>query len=361
MKRFTRNLSPCRALLFVLAVLLSFSLTRCSRRIYEIAYPTLSDGIYDTEFPYKNCSSQLESISNSVRKLNYIAFYKSYIYPENATMTLSRLATESIKERAESVITFNKNGSGTATVVYAGNQHIALMTCAHIVDTPDTIYTYYHEAFHNNEPVLQSISVKVRQQNFVVDLPEGGELDLLAMDKKNDLAIIGKKVSSFTDLTLFPVFTYPGGKSRELEWGSFVYVLGYPMGYKMITRGIVSNPYGSDQSTFLVDALFNRGFSGGIVLAIRDGVPNFELVGIAKSVSAKRSYVITPDPRVIEDGFDPHLPYTGELFVDQRMEINYGVTHAVSIEAVRQFIRSNVDNLREQGYDFRNIFAVKKN
>ena len=45
---------------------------------------------------------------------------------------------------------------------------------------------------------------------------------------------------------------------------------------------------------FLVDAVFNRGYSGGIVLAIRDGVPNFELVGLVKSVPAEYEYVMKP-------------------------------------------------------------------
>ena len=63
---------------------------------------------------------------------------------------------------------------------------------------------------------------------------------------------------------------------------------------------------------FMVDAMFSRGFSGGIVLAIRDGVPNFELVGMIKLVSAHSSFVLTPE----KDGggdlvFDPAVPYTG--------------------------------------------------
>ena len=68
------------------------------------------------------------------------------------------------------------------------------------------------------------------------------------------------------------------------------------MGHKMITRGIVSNTRDDKSDSFLIDALFNRGFSGGIILAIRDGVPNFELVGMAKSVSAKNEYLLTPYP-----------------------------------------------------------------
>ena len=34
-------------------------LTGCSTYIMETVYPTLNDGKYDSEFPYKNCSEQL--------------------------------------------------------------------------------------------------------------------------------------------------------------------------------------------------------------------------------------------------------------------------------------------------------------
>ena len=38
--------------------------------------------------------------------------------------------------------------------------------------------------------------------------PEGSEFELLIVDKKNDLALIGKDYKILSDLR-FPVFTYP--------------------------------------------------------------------------------------------------------------------------------------------------------
>ncbi|MCK9203995.1 MAG: hypothetical protein M0P58_06080 [Bacteroidales bacterium] len=40
--------------------------------------------------------------------------------------------------------------------------------------------------------------------------------------------------------------------------------------------------------------LLNKGFNGGTILAVRDGIPNFELVGLVKSISTKREYVLCP-------------------------------------------------------------------
>ena len=69
----------------------------------------------------------------------------------------------------------------------------------------------------------------------------GEDFDVLAIDNLNDIAILGSEINE-GDLDRVKVFPYPSGKSKELEWGSFVYIMGYPLGLQMITRGIVSNP-----------------------------------------------------------------------------------------------------------------------
>jgi S1-C subfamily serine protease len=183
----------------------------------------------------------------------------------------------------------------------------------------------------------------------VVDILGGREMVILAAEPKKDLAILGVSGLRSTHRIFF--LDYPLGESRSLEWGSFVYLMGYPMGFQMITQGIVSNPNMDGKGSFLVDALFNRGFSGGIVLAVRDGVPNFELVGLAKSVSAQNKYVLRPLKDTSEYVYDPSIPYTGDIYVRTESEINYGITHAISIETIREFIQDHQDELIRQGYD----------
>ena len=48
---------------FVILPFLVLFITSCSSVTYEKIYPTLQDGKYDSEFPYKGCSDQLEEIS----------------------------------------------------------------------------------------------------------------------------------------------------------------------------------------------------------------------------------------------------------------------------------------------------------
>jgi hypothetical protein len=100
----------------------------------------------------------------------------------------------------------------------------------------------------------------------------------------------------------------------------------------------------------MIDAMFSRGFSGGIALAIRDGVPNFELVGIVKLVSAHSSYVLTPEKENGEVVYDPAVPYSGALYVERRTEIESGITQAVPIEAIREFVRAQSSFLYSRGF-----------
>lgn len=109
----------------------------------------------------------------------------------------------------------------------------------------------------------------------------------------------------------------------------------------MISKGIVSSPNLDGSGTFLIDAVFNRGFSGGIVLAIRDGVPNFELVGLVRSIPADSEFVLRPAQQSGNKSFNPALPYKGEVFVDQQKTMKYGVTRVIPIEIIAEFIELN--------------------
>jgi len=129
-----------------------------------------------------------------------------------------------------------------------------------------------------------------------------------------------------------------------------VYVMGYPVGQLMVTRALVSKPDKAKKGRFLTDALYNRGISGSPVFAIRDGVPNFELVGMASSASASQVYYVKPGKNVPEY-INPEEPFTGDLYVDQYKDIKYGVTFNVSIEAITGFLKDNRTLLTDKGYN----------
>jgi hypothetical protein len=316
--------------------------------VYDSVYPTLSDGKYDSEFPYKSSSEQLEDISNSINLLNSIAFYTGYVFDENSRLTRKNISQTDIESAAVEKVYFNRTASGTATLIYSGDGSILYLTVAHIVAFPDTVYSYFINPDGGVSEYIESISIKSRQSNYIPDLPDGGELDIILMDKNIDVALLGKKIDPKAAFALNP-FKYPWGSSSELEWGTFVYVFGYPMNYKMITKALVSNPK-REKNIFLIDAVFNKGSSGGIVLAIRDGVPNFELVGLVRSVPADFQLNLHPFTKEHDIDFNPQIPYKGEVYVEKEQVIRSGIVKVIGIEAVKDFIGKHLSYLRSKGY-----------
>jgi hypothetical protein len=312
----------------------------------------LTDGKYDSEFPYRGCSTQLEKIAESVRMISCITYYKNYIFPREANIRIENLQDLLLKNKATKEVFTNRTSSGSATVIYYENRRIALITCAHVVDFADTIITFYRGEDRKESDFIQSVAVKDRQSNYVASIQGARDLEILALDSKNDLAVIGQKMyeQAAHDVAVFP---YPLGRAKELEWGAFVYLFGYPAGYQIITKGIVSSPNRDKNGSFLTDAVFNRGFSGGIVLAIRDGVPNFELVGMTTLVPAHQQYFMTPCKEGERADFEQDAPYKGDVYVESRTDIIYGIAPAISSELIIDFLETHQEDLLDKGYDLR--------
>jgi hypothetical protein len=331
-----------------LFLIVTFLIIGCSTTSNLEPPPTMeetpSDNKYDSEFPDKAVSKELNFVSKTVKKLDCLVFYESHIFPPENSLDIDKLSDSLIRKVSVGKTVTNESVTGTAVVVYNDGNKIALLTCAHVVDFPDTLLTRYDDG----KGAIETLSVKIRQQNYVKGLPEGEDIEILIKDDERDIAFLGKvlKESNLGQ----QVLNYPLGNTRDLEWGSIVYVMGYPLGNLMVTRAIVSNPTRSSKTRFLTDALYNRGISGSPVLAIRDGVPNFEWVGMATSSAAQRIYYVKPgkkDPEYI----NPEARYTDDLYVDHHRVINYGVTFNVTIEAITGLLRKNSHILIRKGYN----------
>lgn len=340
----TRNIF----LLSLLAILAS-----CASTSYDAVYPTLSDGKYDSEFPYRNCSGQLEDISHSLVKLDVLVFYETYTFlPEQKTDIQSiREAGRDLKSLAAAHDIYSESVGGTAMVIHHTTERIAVLSCAHIVDYPDTVITRFP---YPDDNYIQVIGIKARQQNSIGTIEGLGDLNLLVADSRQDIAILGGDIAGgHEDIK---VFGYPIGDSGELEWGSFVYIMGFPLGHAMITRGIVSDPARIRKGSFLIDAVFNKGFSGGPVIAVRDGVPNFELVGMVRSAAATNRYYLAPEGQAADHEGNIRKPYVGEIILEKDSDIKYGITFSVTTASLRDFYRRNKTMLEENGYFLEGFF-----
>jgi len=338
--------------LFLLSIVSLYSCSSSSVT-YEKIYPTLKDGKYDSEFPYKGSSDELEQISKTVNRINSTGFYKTYLFNTTDSLTLDDIRNRSIDNLAIHIGFTDKSSSGTGTIIYSNEGRVALLTCAHVINYPDTVISYAADENGYLTNFVEVIMLKVKQSIYAAGFPEGSELQILAIDKNIDIALVGRDYTSFAGYK-FPVFSFPPGKAKELEWGTFVYIFGYPMNYQMITKALVSSPDRDGDGSFLVDAVVNRGYSGGIVLAIKDGIPNFELVGMVQWVPEERKDVLIPMRRKNNEPYSRLVPYKGNIYVDKFSEIKYGITKVISIESIKDFLKQNKDKLYEKGYTLEN-------
>jgi hypothetical protein len=282
--------------------------------------------------------------------LNSIAYYESYLLSKSSKITLDDISNIDIQAAAIKKITSTETASGTATIIYSEKGKIALLTCAHIINFPDTLFTFYKDGNGTNSKYLESFTVKKRQTNILPELTVSNEVETIAINIDSDIALIGREVTSLQSKVLFPA-KLAWGNSSELEWGTKVFIIGYPLNNKMITSGLVSPNQLSGKDYFFVDAVFNRGFSGGIVLALRDGAPNFELVGMVKSGRTHRKFNIVPDYNDPGFAYLPQIPYKDNLIVEEVAEMKYGVTRIMSVETIIDFLENNVENIEEAGYE----------
>ncbi len=333
------------------------SLYSCSGVSYEQVYPTLGDGKYDSEFPYKGSSEELEKISQTIHRITSTGLYKTFTFSINDSLTSENIKDKDLESIALVSGYADQSSSGSATTIISRDGKVVLLTCAHVVDSPDTIFSYFYNKSGEKTNLIQSLLIKDHQIVYAAGFPEGSRLEILAIDRKNDIALIGRDyINTISDYTL-PFLNYPNGKAEELEWGTFVYVFGYPVGYKMITKAIVSSPNKDSHGSFIIDAVINQGASGSAVLAIKDGVPNFELVGIVQWVPEEEENILVPSKSKNEKKYNPLVTYEGEVFVKKHSAIQYGIASVISIELIKEFIARNASSLELKKYDLKSFLV----
>ncbi len=330
--------------LFLIVLLFQGCLINRSRNTDNI----FADNRYDSEAPTRSISKELEFVSNTVRKLNVVAFYMTYELPPGAITEKSKLTKGNLIIKATATHVSNQSVSGTVTVIYNKEKLIGMLTCNHIVDFPDTVFDLYRSKIQG----FRSVSVKVKQNNFVTGMPPGSEVKIIAQDKANDIAFLKQEIEVAG--ANIKVMDFPLGSSKYFDWGSRVWIVGYPLGNLMVTEAIVSKSNSKRDTRFLTNAVFNQGISGSPVIALRDGVPNFELVGMAASTSAKSIYYLKPDNP--EKFTQSDEPFVGEVVLANERLINYGVTYSVTIDEIRRFLQSNGTILSSEGYDTESFF-----
>jgi hypothetical protein len=339
-------------MVFFLVMLLTLS--ACLNREFRLYQKSLADGRYDSEFPARNASQEIGAIAQSVKKIYSVSHYTTWQFNRESRVLMYHIKSGMYSKMSVGTISTQETVFGTATVIMAAGGKVAVLTCSHVVNSPDTLVAWYDASDEDQMPVIKSISIREKQENWVRDLGSCGSFTVLASDPEQDIAILGKTCGTLDPPPV--VFPYPYGNAAELDWGSFVYIFGYPMGNPVVTKALVSKSVKGDPGDFTVDALLNKGYSGGIILAIRDGVPNFELVGMIKSVSSEEEYYLRPSSD--DKKYYEIFPYKGDVFVGSLEQVHYGLNFTIPAGKVLEFYRKNREGLIREGYDLDPFFGL---
>jgi len=307
----------------------------CSRTIYVDSHHVV-DNKYDSEFPNVPTSEYLEEIGNSVKLVNIMVSYRVYDLPLEIRKTGEYIDEDEIKKIALNEYYITSPASGTATVIYNYNQRIALISCAHIFNFPDTLIIYQSDDQGKALPYLESVYFKVEQHITIPGLPEISNYEILVTDLEKDIVVLGKTYKDETMMGSAP-FKYPKGRASELKPGTFVFLFGYPRGIQMVSTAIVGQANRDHDNNFIIDAAVHNGISGGPVFALRDGPPNFEMVGMVFAIAGEQMQFLGPDDTRSYEA-NKQNKYMGDIYLKSTRQIVYGITYAKSMESIENFL-----------------------
>jgi hypothetical protein len=306
---------------------------------------------YLAAMPTNDMSGALTRAFESVKQIQVSVTYELYFFPEDGAPTGRDLAAGDVTSRATATDAFAETSRATAVLVSSTPRSVLLLTAAHAVARADTVIEYFgadRELDHDEERRIRSLSIKSRQTNWVTDLPGSRTFEVIAVDEEEDVALIGFRTTSSAGLGDVRPMPVSPGDPGALSLGSFVYILGYPGGFPMVSQG-VATPVRDGRGSFVVDGNWNQGVSGGAVLAVtRDG-RGLEWIGMARASAAEREIRLVPSVDVVES-HDPALPYRGPVFLEETLRVQYGITLSVPMTVIERFIERSAPTLRRLGY-----------
>lgn len=304
---------------------------------------------YTSAFPTKDVSDLLNKAQDAVLRIVSTGYYQTYNFDQRY-ITMADARTNNLSDIASYEYSSEQSTAGTSIVLDTNRDEALVITCDHVVSFPDTVVTYHNDESLTPNTFVKSISIKNRQVDLIFGPNEFHNFEVLASDPRLDLALVTTRIDERDEYNEL-LSNFGMGDSDLLRAGSFLYILGFPKGYSSITRGIASTSEDWKTRFFVTDALFNPGVSGGLVIASNSNFESFQWVGMAKSATATSEELLVPRPnsenygRAIE-------PYSDSIFVQEKTRITYGLTQAIPINQIKEFLQENQTVMRRNGFDY---------
>ncbi len=302
-----------------------------------------SGNVFLSEFERSKLKT-FEELERSVVKITCSAFYENYYYNPPADFkdaTVSQQSLLAIKRYTTNSV------AGTGLLLSQSANRILVLTCYHLFDFADTIKTFYIDQDKKTTRYLQSLAKKFGQTIYVTH--KNGAISqarIISKDEGNDVALI--ETEAISNLLSETPFQGSFRRKANLKLGQEVYLMGFPKGYLMVTRGLASPTKTKDK--FLIDAAFNRGFSGGIIVAFDDRTGEYYYAGMANATAYDSEMTLSPADSVQNFENYRFAPYKDDVYLKELKMINYGVTFGITGDMIVNFLNKEADKLRQMGY-----------
>ncbi|MCK6601190.1 MAG: serine protease [Bacteroidetes bacterium] len=289
---------------------------------------------------------QSGKMTEPVILISSVAYYHSFHFPEDRRITLSDIHRRSPEAYAisEKISNVPQTGSG---IVLESSPSLMLLTCRHILIQPDTLFQFYSAKNPDGQPYLRVLSLKFKTTFTLPEFSHLGDLILINSESETDLALAGIR-NVIPDSRKPDVFAGKINQVGGLIFGTTAYHVGYPGGNKQITRGLTS-PAGKTGSSFLTDAVVNKGYSGGPVFGLDRQTGEPVLLGIIRAVPIHTEWVAAPYEEFSDSAESVEFS-SGRLLIRRQTFPHYGTTHISSSEAVLRFLSRSESVLKEKGF-----------
>lgn len=320
-------------------VILFVFLTGCSGTEKTVSDRPEQDRGYVSTTGSEQIRDEIMQNFESIKRLQNNVVYRTYQFNLDALPTREEVQNQSLRSLAVNSIREDHSTAGTAVVLSNRGGRSTLLTAAHVVSFADTIW-------HESDVSGRMEAVSVLESTSHLLMTEDGlyGVEPAIVDQRRDLALVVHRWRNDQDPGLKPLQASPG-HHEELDWTDMVYALGYPRGFQMVTRGMVSKFMTIPRRSFVIDAPFNRGFSGGVLFTVRRDGSGLDWVGILSAAYAETEYVLTPGDMQSRE-YNPNIEYDGPIYMERINRLNYGITYAVGMEEVGAFFRENSNEIR---------------
>ena len=320
--------------------------------IFSCSSPTqeLTTGDYFSRS--ETIQNEFSKVENHVAKVYSSAEYVTYNIPADSLLKKADLKNAKLDSYSKHPVT--ESTRGTATLIRRIQNKKILLSCYHIFNYPDTLIKYYQREDGTKTPFISHLSIKEKHRHFLKNNSGTSKVEIAAFDEKKDLALL----ITTTDINMMNsgFIRLKTASKNQMKTGKEVFVMGYPNGYKMVTSGLMSKPFIKRPDKIMIDASFNKGYSGAPFFVLSPDCQCFKLAGIVNSSASEEKNILVPELPSHQKKYNSRRAYKESTYVEVDERIKYGITFTSSLQTIKSFYQENQQALIKKGINLEGFF-----